>query len=384
MEERKRQLAVIRQKDNYISVVLEDNKLDDVIVEPADEQALRVGDIYVGKVNHIVKNIHAAFVEVQKNVMCYLPMKESGAEKIVQGQEFPVQVKKAAVKAKQAVVSRNLEFAGKYAVVTVLNRTKAISSKITDSAVRERLKELLDPFRESPYGIILRTGCRDASEEQIHAECESLLQKAEETVRVSRSRTRFTNVYRSDREIIKFLCSLDHGAFDRIITDDRPMYELLAGNPVCSDENIVFYEDGSYPLDKLLGISAKLEHAMKRHVWLKSGASLVIEPTEALTVIDVNTEKAIEGKRSSEATFFKINMEAAKEAARQIRIRNISGIILIDFIDMKDREHVGELLQALREEFRRDAVQTTVVDMTKLGLVEITRMKIRKPLWEYL
>lgn len=384
MEERKRQLAVIRQKDNYISVVLEDNKLDDVIVEPADEQALRVGDIYVGKVNHIVKNIHAAFVEVQKNVMCYLPMKESGAEKIVQGQEFPVQVKKAAVKAKQAVVSRNLEFAGKYAVVTVLNRTKAISSKITDGAVRERLKELLDPFRESPYGIILRTNCRDASEEQIHAECEGLLQKAEETVRVSRSRTRFTNVYRSDREIIKFLRGRDQGTFDRIITDDRPMYELLAGNPVCSDENIVFYEDGSYPLDKLLGISAKLEHAMKRHVWLKSGASLVIEPTEALTVIDVNTEKAIEGKRSSEATFFKINMEAAKEAARQIRIRNISGIILIDFIDMKDREHVGELLQALREEFRRDAVQTTVVDMTKLGLVEITRMKIRKPLWEYL
>lgn len=244
--------------------------------------------------------------------------------------------------------------------------------------------ELLVPFRESPYGIILRTSCRDAAEEQIHAECESLLQKAEETVRVSRSRTRFTKVYRSDREVIKFLRDLDQGTFDRIITDDRPMYELLAGDPVCEDENIVFYEDESYPLDKLLSIGVQLEHAMKRHVWLKSGGSLVIEPTEALTVIDVNTEKAIEGKRSSEATFFKINMEAAKEAARQIRIRNISGIILIDFIDMKNREHVQELMRELRNEFQKDTVRTTVVDMTKLGLVEITRMKIRTPLWESL
>ena len=119
-------------------------------------------------------------------------------------------------------------------------------------------------------------------------------------------------------------------------------------------------------------------------MWLKSGASLVIDPTEALTVIDVNTQKAIEGKRSSETTFFQINREAAREAARQIRIRNISGIILIDFIDMKDREHIQVLLRELESEFEKDSVKTNVVDITKLGLVEITRMKVRKPLREFM
>ncbi len=110
----------------------------------------------------------------------------------------------------------------------------------------------------------------------------------------------------------------------------------------------------------------------------------MIEPTEALTVIDVNTEKAIDGKRNRETTFFRVNVEAAREAARQIRIRNLSGIILIDFIDMKERAHEEALLHELRHEFAKDPVRTAVVDITKLGLVEITRMKVRKPLHESL
>ena len=185
-------------------------------------------------------------------------------------------------------------------------------------------------------------------------------------------------------EVVKYIRSRKSGAFDRIITDEREIYEKLRNESTCPDETVVFYEDHSYPLDKLLGISAKLEKAGKKHVWLKSGGSLVIEPTEALTVIDVNTEKAIGGKRNSETTFFRINVEAAKEAARQIRIRNLSGIILIDFIDMKEREHEEALLSELRREFEKDPVRTAVVDMTKLGLVEITRMKVRKPLHEML
>ncbi len=106
----------------------------------------------------------------------------------------------------------------------------------------------------------------------------------------------------------------------------------------------------------------------------------MIEPTEALTVIDVNTQKAVAGKRNSETTFFNLNMEAAREAARQIRIRNISGIILIDFIDMKEKSNIQALLQELESAFLKDHVKTTVVDITRLGLVEITRMKVRKPL----
>ena len=123
---------------------------------------------------------------------------------------------------------------------------------------------------------------------------------------------------------------------------------------------------------------------MDKRVWLKSGGNIIIEPTEALTVIDVNTGKAIQGKRQRETTFYKINVEAAIEAARQIRARNISGIILIDFIDMQDKENEEKLMALFREELKKDKIKTTVIDITKLGLLELTRMKKNPPLWEML
>ena len=379
-----RQLAIIRQKNQFISAVFDGRDLDDVIVDEAGDLALRVGDIYIGKVSHIVRNIHAAFVEVQKDCMCYVQFSEAGGGKIVQGQEMPVQIKKAAVKSKRAVASCKLQFAGKYAVVTNDSEEKSISSKITDETVRARLEQILEPLRKIPFGIILRTGCQHASDASIQEECARLVREAEQVASKSKTRIRFSRLYRSDMEVVKYLRSTPKGRFDRIITDEREIYEMLGEAGEFADENIVFYEDESYPLEKLLGIGDKLEKALMRHVWLKSGASLVIDPTEALTVIDVNTQKAIEGKRSSETTFFQINREAAREAARQIRIRNISGIILIDFIDMKDREHIQVLLRELESEFEKDSVKTNVVDITKLGLVEITRMKVRKPLREFM
>ena len=159
------------------------------------------------------------------------------------------------------------------------------------------------------------------------------------------------------------------------------MYEQLQNDGY---DNLEFYEDSNYPLEKLAGIKTKLDKALSKRVWLKSGGNLVIEPTEALTVIDVNTGKAIEGKRNKETTFFKVNCEAAKEAARQIRLRNLSGIIIIDFINMKNSDNNLALLHSLREWTADDPVTTKVIDMTPLGLVEITRKKIHMPLSEQL
>lgn len=380
-----KQIAIIRRNSCYVSAILEDQTLDNVIVDELEEDSLRIGDIYVGKVSHIVQNINAAFVEVQKNVMCYLPLEEHGIpkERIVQGMEFPVQIRKAAVKTKQAVASRKLEFAGKYAVVTTLNTTKSISAKIHKDSERERLTNLLEGLQgmlfNSGIGIILRTSCETAEDEVILKECKQLIAEASSVINKASTRTCYTKLYTSPMEYVKFIRDSGKSAFERIITDDTEVYEVLKSTPDFSEENIVLYDD-SYSLDKLLGISSKLKKAKEKHVWLKSGGSLVIEPTEALTVIDVNTEKAIAGKRNSETTFYKINMEAAKEAARQIRIRNISGIILIDFIDMKSKEHINTLLNELQNQFSKDKVKTTVVDITKLGFVEITRMKVRKPL----
>lgn len=384
MNTSKRQAAVIEKNGKYITAVLQDHVLDDVIVEEIKEDALRTGDIYVGKVKNVIPNINAAFIEVQKSVMCYLPFPESERKKIVQGQEFPVQVKKAAVKTKQAVVSRKLEFAGKYVVVTTENHSKSISSRIMEKNVREHLQTLLEQFKDYRLGMIFRTSCEAAPDKEILAESRQMVKQASELLEKAEHRTCFSRLYRSPDEFIKFLQNTEVGEFDRIITDQKEVYDTLKAAAGLEGENIVLYEDTSYPLDKLLGIGSKLEKALAKHVWLKSGGSLVIEPTEALTVIDVNTEKAITGKRNSETTFFKLNMEAAREAARQIRVRNLSGIILIDFIDMKKKEHEKQLLLELEKEFRKDKVRTSVIDITRLGLVEITRMKVRKPLRECL
>ncbi len=382
----KKQMALIRQEDKIITAVFEENVLDTVIVDDVSTSEPKVGDIYVGRVSHVVKNINAAFVEIQKGIMCYLPLKDmnTGGKSVVQGQPMVVQIVKAAVKTKQAVAGVKLEFAGKYAVVTTMNTAKTISAKITDEVRRRQLQEIVNRFSEPDLGIILRTECQYGSPEMIEKECRCLLKEARELLESANYRTPFTRLYVAPPEYIKYLLKYPADAFERIITDDKEVYDSLCQGLPSSYKQIEKYEDTDYSLDKLLGISSKLQKAQNKHVWLKSGGSLVIEPTEALTVIDVNTEKAIDGKRNAETTFYKINREAAVEAARQIRIRNISGIIIIDFIDMKDRQNQKQLLSILEEEFAKDYVHTNVVDITKLGLVEITRKKIRKPLWESL
>ena len=147
---------------------------------------------------------------------------------------------------------------------------------------------------------------------------------------------------------------------------------------------VILYQDTSYSLDHLYSLSSTIEKALSKKVWLKSGGTLIIEPTEALTVIDVNTGKAIQGKRNKETTFYKVNLEAAREAARQIRLRNLSGMILIDFIDMEEEEHIKSLIYNFKKELEQDPTQCTFIDITKLGLVELTRRKTHLSLPECL
>lgn len=377
-------VAIIQQDTYIFTALLRDNQLDNLMVDIKNTSP-RVGDIYLCRVSHIVQNINAAFVEIQKNVMCYMPLNEINTRdgKVVQGQVFPVQIIKAAVKTKQAVVSKKLELTGRYSVITSLNTQKAVSAKIPAGENRIRLNDILASYEEENVGMILRTNCLNARDDVIKAECQRLLVQMHEILEKGQTRTAFTKLHSADMEYIRFLRNRNTDSIARVVTDIPEIYKTIK-NSMEGEFPLQFYEDENYPLDKMLGITSKIQKALAKHVWLKSGGSLVIEPTEALTVIDVNTEKAISGKRSCETTFFRINCEAAVEAARQLRIRNISGIILIDFIDMKDKNHISELLNILKTEVERDDVPTTVVDITKLGLVEITRMKVRKPLWESL
>ena len=376
----RKEIVITKYKKRPILLYMMDDRPYDLLVgESRPQEVLEVGDIYVGRVQNIVQNIHAAFVEVKKGSVCYLPMSEFGGQKVCIGDELVVQVKKAAVKTKQAVVTLDIELVGTYCVVTAKNGIKGISKKITDEEIRAGLQELLNEYKEETYGIVLRTNAAEGEAGQIREECTRLMEELHDMMEHSQYKTCFSRLRKTEPFYMSYIRSCHGEDYERIITDDKSVYDDLQERGF---DKIMLYEDTGYPLEKLLGIETKIEKALARRVWLKSGGNLVIEPTEALTVIDVNTGKAIDGKRKKETTFFKINCEAAKEAARQIRLRSMSGIILVDFIDMKEKEHQLELMEILRQEFKKDKTRTTLVDITKLGLVEVTRMKRNPPLWE--
>lgn len=375
------QIVITKVQDKTILVSMHNDKLYDVLVENEENTSGNVGDIFVGKVQNVVDNIHAAFVEFEKNKVGFLPLSECQGKTVKAGDEFAVQIKQAAVKTKQPVLTIFPEIAGRFAVVSTKSKTKGVSKKIIEEEKKKELYKILEDFCEDPYGVILRTSAKTASEEEIRKECTGLLKQMHELMDYSEYKTRFSCLYHEASFYLKYIRSLELSNFERIVTDLQSVYEELY--PIYGDK-VELYSDDSYSLDKLLGISTKLLKANEKKVWLKSGGNLVIEPTEALTVIDVNTGKAVDGRRNKETTFYKINCEAAIEAARQIRLRNLSGIILIDFIDMKEQEHVEELMQLLRMKLSEDKVKTVLVDITKLGLVEITRMKKNPPLREAL
>lgn len=378
----RRQIVITGLQGKVVMFYMENEKIFDVLVgDEAPDQSVEVGDIFVGKVQNIVENIKAAFVEIRKDVIGFLPLSECRDKKIKSGDELVVQIKKAAVKTKQPVLTIDPEIAGRTVVVSTKSSTKGVSKKIASQERQGQLRELLTEFEQEPYGLIVRTSAGNAGDEEILSECRSLLQEMHELMEYSPYKTCFSRLRKEASFYLRYIRSCSLEKLDRIITDLPQVYEEL--HPLYGSL-VEWYEDESYPLDKLLGISSKLAKAFEKRVWLKSGGNLVIEPTEALTVIDVNTGKAIDGKRNKESTFYKINCEAAEEAARQIRMRNLSGIILIDFIDMKKREHNLKLLEFLRAKLAEDQTKTVLVDMTKLGLVEITRMKKTPPLREVL
>ena len=361
-----------------------------------EEERSLIGNIYVGKVKNIVKNIDAAFVEIKKGVLCFLPLSEAeGAifttpkdnAKIVVGDELLVQVLKDGVKTKAPVVSTNLNFTGRYFVFTTKRKDElGISNKLGEED-RKRLQEYAQKKADESFGMIIRTNAKNASEEELNNEYAYLKEVHDRVVNYGIHKTAFSLLMQDEAPYIKQLRNMRQDELDEIITDDKEIYEqahefLKAHQPGDLDK-LRFYSDESYSLWKLYGLETILDDATRTRVWLKSGGYLVIEPTEALTVVDVNTGK-YDGNKNAEATFVKINQEAAAETAKQLRLRNISGIIIIDFIDMKTEADKLDVLSTLNSELKKDPVKATLVDMTKLNLAEVTRKKVKKSLREQL
>lgn len=378
-----RKLIMTRRENNIITSVMENNEIVELHISNTEEK-YRLGNIYIGKVKKIVSNIQAAFIEIDKGIECYYDMNERGSKPICVGEEFVVQISREAIKTKQPAVTRNISFTGKYCVLTAGDNRISFSSKIATEK-REELKIFMEKYRSKEYGFILRTNAKMASADEITEEVERFIGEYEHLFNIAPTRVCFSCLKENEKPYITDLKNIYQEGLTDILIEDKEIYNhvhsFLQKEQPEDLEKLQLYEDRQLPLAKLYSIESIVQNALKERVWMKSGAYLVIQPTEALTVIDINTGKCI-GKKKDDIAYMKINMEAAKEVAKQIRLRNLSGIILVDFINLDDKEKWEELLNYFKGYLRKDSIQTVLVDVTKLQLVEITRKKVRKPLHE--
>ncbi len=366
-----------------VTAEYEDNVLSRLIPEEEDSGS-RIGNIYVGRVQRIVKSIRAAFVEFEPGVTGYLALGEDPGRWPKAGMSLPVQVERDAVKSKEPVLTANLCFPGRYTVAETGRHMAGISSKITDESFRDRMRELLLPRCPGEMGIIVRTAAYGVPEEEILREAEALWARASDVLAKASLRTDHSLLWGGEPYYLRTIRDAG-GKFDEILTDLPACRDVLTDYLEREEpENagrLRFYEDPMVSLGKLCRLERDLDHALGRLVWLDSGGNIVIEQTEALTVIDVNSARYTGVKKAADSAL-KINLEAAREIARQLKVRNLSGIIVVDFINMGPGNGKDRLMAFLEEELARDPVKCVLVDMTPLGLVEITRKKIRRPLSE--
>ena len=360
------------------------------IVREGEEKLL--GNIYIGKVKNIRKNIHCAFIEIAPGKMCYYDLEEgeppifTNPKKdrvIKEGDEVVVQVSREGIKSKLPSVTGNLNFTGRYLVLTSQRKQLGFSAKLTKEE-KARIRTALQKHVSGEEGIIVRTNAREASPEELTEELFRLREKYQELRHRAMSRVCYTLLEKGMSESLRIFQGVYIRDLEEIVTDDSEIYTQICGENTEGEGSKVpvrFYEDKLLPLSKLYRLEKSLEEALDRKVWLRSGGFLVIEQTEAFVSIDVNSGK-FSDKKNTRETFRKINLEAAREIAFQLRLRNLSGIILIDFINMEEEEDKKELLKVLQGYLRKDPIKAAVVDMTPLNIVEVTRKKVEKSLEE--
>lgn len=388
---------IMHNANNYTVYILADEKrrfLDLQVFEPQEHTLLN--NIYTGYVEKIVPGIHAAFVRISDGQKCYLPLedmvsavftkKQSQKKAICEGDELLVQVKKDAVKTKDPVVSTKLIFHGKYCFLSTADTILGVSKKIPDDRRTELLSlgNLLCAGHEAKgYGLVFRTSAKEASEEELAEDINALQTTYTEVLKKGQHERHGCLIYHDLPGYLLRLKSKDYTDVDGIYTDQRDLYEEIGAYLPKQKETglLQFYDDPAVSLSVLYNLTGNMEKLTGKKVWLNSGANIIIETLETLTVIDVNSGK---NQSKKETALFAVNKEAAVEIARQLRLRNISGMILVDFINLKKEEELKALIHLLKEELKKDSIPASFIDITKLGLVELTRKKVYKSLREVL
>lgn len=364
-------LVVSKVRNKILGFQFEENKLSRIY--NLENKSL-VGNIYVGYVKDIVKNLNAAFVEIDGENKGFLSLKNY-PHKIKQGDKILVQVAGDKVKTKDYLLTWKLNISVGSVILTVGNNNFSISKKIDDSLLREQYKNSFSHFCTDEYGFILRTNAQSKDLKNLENNINEAIEIYNQTVNKFNFLKAKTLVYKKDKqlEVLEDFVLKKDGM---VITDVEQIYESLKAADICAS----FNDEKKINLINKYSLEKHLQNSLNRHVWLKSGGYLIIEHTEAMTVIDVNTGKA-DFKSNRDKTIQKINEEAAKEIARQLQIRNISGTIIVDFIGSDELKN-GNLIAVMRQKVKKDYVSCSVVDITKLGLMEITRKKQEQPLYE--
>ena len=384
--------------------IQEDSQLVEVYIERQDKQRM-VGNVYKGKVENVLPGMQAAFVDIGYEVNAFLPFSEIGNTDYIMddepigggnhrnrnnkhdnievdlqtNQEIFVQVIKEPFAGKGPRVTTEIALPGRLLVLVPHKNYIGISKKIWDKFERRRLKRIAKKLQEKDTGIIIRTVAEGKSEEHITNDFKSLFESWQKMEKRAKHENAPFLVYEDLETASSVIRDLLTPDVEKIIIDSKRLYRktqryLEEVSPSLADR-LEQYKLKS-PLFESFGIEPEIEKVMRPKVWLKSGAYLIIEKTEAMVVVDVNSGRFV-GKKLHEDNSLKINLEAAREVARQLRLRDLSGLIVIDFIDMRKNDNRKKIYHELRKELRKDRAKVAVTPITEFGLLEMTRERIR-------
>ena len=367
--------------------IVNDGLLEEFWVERKNLNKL-VGNIYKGRVENVLPGMQAAFVNIglERNAFLYAgdavvdgeKVSTDGALNLRAGESVLCQVEKDEFGTKGARITMNVTIPGRVLVLMPRLDYVGVSRKITDEGAKKRLVELVDGIRPEGCGVIVRTQAQHCSEKEIRAEMKWLVREWEKIKEDNIRKPAASLIYREKDLAVRAVRDMLVGV-DEIVVNNEKVYEDFRTNLVYVTEEhpgIFKLYRGNKNILAAYGLIDQIDALLRRKVVLRNGAYLIIDRTEALTVIDVNTGRYV-GTKNLEETVFDTNKIAAAEIARQLRLRNIGGIIVIDFIDMENEAHREKVLEVLKAELEKDRIKTSLVGITALGLVELTRKKTR-------
>jgi len=385
----------------HIAILEGRSLVEHYVSRPADDVAQIHGNIYMGRVENVLPGMEAAFIDIAtpKNAVLYRGDVQYDADDVEEKGEAPriedvlknrqmilCQVTKNPIAHKGARLTQEVSLPGRFVVLVPNSKTYGISKRLPDSE-RKRLRQILDRVRPKEHGLIVRTAAENVTAEEIERDVARLARQWDQISELAAKQNRPGLLYREPEMSVRIIREEFSAEYRAVMIDDKALYDdvkdyVQAVAPALADR-VQYYDPGfeQLPLFERFHVAEQLTKALDRKVWLPSGGSLIIEATEALTVIDVNTGRNV-GSKSLEETVFRNNLEAAEEIARQLRLRDIGGIIVIDFVDMEVKEDRDKVVRAFKDALSRDKTRTQVFNISELGLVEMTRKRIGEGLLE--